>query len=106
MLGLYENDFLMLSGCVALFSISIFLIVFCLGMGERQNQNSEENLNGKSLGEFDFGKSLNGLIIHALLLLYGFSSCNPCLIEIISSFDSLKVKVFTVLMSLYSRSWV
>jgi len=28
LLGLYENDFLMLSGCVTLFSISLFLIVF------------------------------------------------------------------------------
>ena len=48
LLGFYEYDFLTLLGCIALFSISLFLIVFYIEgnvrfrLGERQIENFEE----------------------------------------------------------------
>ena len=56
LLGLCGNDFLMLSSCVVLFFIFLFLTVFyiednvrfrCRG---RQDENFEENLNLKNCG--------------------------------------------------------
>ena len=54
--------------------------------GRRQNEIFEENLNLKSMGDFDFGKSLSVLIMHVLFLLYEFGLCDTCLLKTISHF--------------------
>jgi len=93
LLGLYGNDFPVLLGYVVLSSISFFPIVFYIednvrfGCRGKAIENFEEISTRKSLGEFDFGKSLSIMIMHVLPLLCGFDSYDPCSLEIISSFD-------------------
>ena len=79
---------------VLLFSPFSFILLFStlstmwdLGVEEGKMKILRKIKTWQFVDEFDFGKSLSVQLMYVFFLLCGFDSCDPCWVEIISSFD-------------------